>query len=897
MELLAPAGSFDALKAAVNAGANAVYLAGNNFGARAYAENFSQEILTDAVKFAHLYGVSIHVTTNTILNDDETENFAEYIKLLKRANVDALLVQDLGAAKIIKSVAPEIPLHASTQMTVHNLAGVEKLAELGFSRVVLSREMTLAEIENIAKNSTVEIEIFAHGALCVCFSGQCLMSSMIGGRSGNRGRCAQPCRLPYTLVDDKGNELLKTADEYLLSPKDLKTLELLPRLVAAGVDSLKIEGRMKRAEYVATVVKIYRDALDRIQNFSANDSNADESSMSDEKISDSENNGVSNFSANVSNADEILMSAEKISDSEINGVAKLSANVSNADKNLMSAEKNSDSEINGVAKISANNLNADENSMSAEKISDSEINGVENFSVTNEERRRLAQIFNRDFTTAYIEKNPGKDLISDKRPNNRGVLIGRVAAVDKNKISIKLTEKINAGDQIEIWVKVGGRVTFTVEKFKIDGDICTVEVADTRGVKIHDRAFKIFDAELIAEARKYFEDDTFGKIPVAAVVTAKVGEPLNLMLTDGENEVTADTNFIVEVAKNRPLTFDTLFKQIGRLGNSVFELVLLKTRIDENLMVPLSELNDVRRKCTEQLENLRLKKFEKTPAEISTFEKFEPYRAEKIELVAQVDTLEKIKIAIDGGADSILYGGENFKNRIITAQEISQAEKIVRSANKKFYLSTPRIIRNAEISNFEKILTAANFDAIYIQNIGTLKIVQKISAAPVRSDFSLIVFNSETINYLKNLGVEGVTLSPELTLAQVKSLAKKSCLPVECIVHGRAELMISAYCAIGSFLGNVGNCPHVCRKNNYFLRDRKNILFPVVTDQFCRMHILNSKTLSMIENRNEFDGAARIRIDGRYLTADELAQVVRAYKFGGAEIENFTRGHYFRGAE
>jgi putative protease len=303
MELLAPAGSFDALKAAVNAGANAVYLAGNNFGARAYAENFSQEILTDAVKFAHLHGVSIHVTTNTILNDDETENFAEYIKLLKRANVDALLVQDLGAAKIIKSVAPEIPLHASTQMTVHNLAGVEKLAELGFSRVVLSREMTLAEIENIAKNSPVEIEIFAHGALCVCFSGQCLMSSMIGGRSGNRGRCAQPCRLPYTLVDDKGNELLKTAGEYLLSPKDLNTLELLPRLVAAGVDSLKIEGRMKRAEYVATVVKIYRDALDRIQNFSANDSNADEISMSAEKISDSENNGVSNFSANVSNAD------------------------------------------------------------------------------------------------------------------------------------------------------------------------------------------------------------------------------------------------------------------------------------------------------------------------------------------------------------------------------------------------------------------------------------------------------------------------------------------------------------------------------------------------------------------------------------------------------------------
>ena len=783
IELLAPAGSFDALKAAVNAGANAVYLAGSNFGARAYAENFDGENLIDAVKFAHLHNVAIHVTTNTILNDDESEKFAEYIKFLRRANVDALLVQDLGAAKIIKQIAPEIPLHASTQMTVHNLNGVEMLANLGFSRVVLSRELTLTEIETITKNSTVEIEIFAHGALCVCFSGQCLMSSMIGGRSGNRGRCAQPCRLPYSLVDSSGNELLKTAGEYLLSPKDLNTLEILPRLIEAGVDSLKIEGRMKRAEYVATVVKIYRDALDK------------------------------------------------------------------------------------------------------------------NFEVTNNARRNLAQIFNRDFTTAYLEKNPGKNLISDKRPNNRGVLIGRVISVAKNKISLKLTEKINRGDQVEIWVKVGGRVTFTVEKFEIDGEICTVEVENTRGVKVHDRAFKIFDAELISEARKYFADDTFGKIPVAAVVTAEIGEPLNLMLTDGVNEVTASTNFIAEVAKNRPLTFDTLFKQIGRLGNSVFELVMLKTHIDENLMIPLSELNEVRRKCTEQLENLRLKKFEKVPAVASEEKFFQPYKSEKIEVVAQVDTIEKIKIALENGADSILYGGENFCNRIITAQEISQAEKFVHSANKKFYLSTPRIVRQAEISNLEKILTAANFDAVYVQNIGTLQLAKKISTAPVRTDFSLIVFNSETINFLKSLDVEGVTLSPELTLAQVKNLAKKSCLPVECIVHGRAELMISAYCIIGSFLGNVENCPHVCRKNNYFLRDRKNILFPVVTDQFCRMHILNSKVLSMIENRNEFDGVARIRIDGRFLNVDELAQIVHAYKFGGAEIENFTRGHYFRGVE
>ncbi len=782
IELLAPAGNFDALKAAVNAGANAVYLAGENFGARAYADNFSRENLIDAVKFAHLRDVSIHVTTNTIISDEEIDRFADYIKFLRRANVDALLVQDLGAANIIKQIAPEIPLHASTQMTVHNLAGVLALAEIGFNRVVLSREMTLTEIEYIAKNSPVEIEIFAHGALCVCFSGQCLMSSMIGGRSGNRGRCAQPCRLPYELVDADGNNLLN-AGEYLLSPKDLNTLDLLPRLVEAGVASLKIEGRMKRAEYVATVVSVYRRALDNLR--AADDS------------------------------------------------------------------------------------------------------------------RKLAQIFNRDFTTAYLEKNPGKNLISDKRPNNRGVLIGRVVNVNKNKIALKLAEKINRGDQIEIWIKVGGRVTFTVENFEMAGDICTVEVADTRGVKIHDRAFKIFDAELTAEARKFFNGDNDKKFSVKAEVTARIGSPLILKMTDGENSATAQTDFIAEPAKNRPLTFDTLFKQIGRLGNSVFTLENLTTDIDENLMMPVSELNEVRRKVVDALELQRLNRFCKSYQLSAGSEKATNHfpLATNPSTIAQVDTFDKIKTAIVSGADSIMYGGENFNNRIVTPKEIAQAADFVHSAGKNFYLATPRIIREAEISALEKILTAANFDAVYVHSLGIFNLARKLTDAPIRTDFSLIVFNSRTIDFLKSIGAEGVTLSPELTLAQIKSLVKKSSLPVECIVHGRIELMISAYCAIGSFLGNVENCPHVCRKNKYFLRDRKNILFPAVTDQFCRMHILNSKTLSMIENRKEFEGVSRIRIDGRYLNAEEIAQVVRAYKFGGAEIENFTRGHYFRGVE
>ena len=782
IELLAPAGNFDALKAAVNAGANAVYLAGSNFGARAYADNFNRENLAAAVKFAHLHGVAIHVTTNTILNDTELDAFADYIKFLRGTNVDAFIIQDLGAAEIIRTVAPEIPRHASTQMTVHNLAGVQALAEFGFSRVVLARELTLDEISYIAKNSPLETEIFAHGALCVCFSGQCLMSSMIGGRSGNRGRCAQPCRLPYALVDAAGNEILKTAGEYLLSPKDLNTLDLLPKFVEAGVTSLKIEGRMKRAEYVATVVKVYRDALD---------------------------------------------------------------------KNSAAAESH----------------------------------------------RRLAQIFNRDFTTAYLEKNPGKNLISDSRPNNRGVLVGRVTAVAKNKITLKTSAKIHSGDQLEIWVKVGGRVTFTAENFQTAGDFCTIEVGDTRGVKVHDRAFKIFDAELTAEARKFF-DDTAGKIAVDATVRAEAGAPLTLTVTDGENSATATTDFIAEPARNRPLTAEILSAQISRLGNSEFVLKNLSAEITGSVMVPVSEINAARRAVIAELENLRLAKFTKNPdtAAVKNIPAA-PYRAKNVELNVQVDTLEKIKAALDGGADSILYGGENFANRVVTVKEIATAAETVRGRGKKFYLATPRIVREAEIPALEKILTAAEFDAVYVHNVGSLRIVKNLTAAPVRTDFSLIVFNAATINFLAWLGVEAVTLSPELTLAQVNALAENSPLPVECIVHGRAELMISAYCAIGSFLGDVNNCPHFCRRNDFYLRDRKNILFPAVTDQFCRMHILNSKTLSMIERRADFENVARLRLDGRYLSAEEIARVVRAYKSGGEEIADFTRGHYFRGVE
>ena len=513
VELLAPAGTKEAFLAAVENGANAIYLAGKMFGARAYASNFDADELADVIRYAHLKNVQVHVAVNTIVDNNEFRKLRDYLMFLYEAGADAVLVQDLGAARLAKDVVPNLPLHASTQMTVHNLAGVQALEKIGFSRVVLARELSIAEIQYICRHSRAEIECFMHGALCVCYSGQCLMSSMIGGRSGNRGRCAQPCRLPYTLVDAHGHDVLgESAGDFLLSPRDLNTIDLIPQLLDAGIDSLKIEGRMKRPEYVATIVHAYRKAIDY----------------------------------------------------HLYG---------------------------------------------------------QTIPVDNNDRDRLAQVFNRDFTTAYMEKNQGKYMMSDRRPNNRGVLIGRVITYnrDTKMVSLKLSRDLSVGDQVDFWVKVGGRITAEIKLlYNERGKECPtahageiVSFAVDRTVHTHDRAFKIYDAKLMNEARRSYDMDLYTKIPVHGVLYARLGEKLRLQLEDDEgNHTNAEGDYIVVPANNRPLTRETAENQIGRLGTTVFSLSKLSCEIDESVMVPVSELNKVRRSAVSALEELRMTRFQ-----------------------------------------------------------------------------------------------------------------------------------------------------------------------------------------------------------------------------------------------------------------------------------------------
>ena len=824
VELLAPAGSREALVAAVENGANAIYLAGNAFGARAYASNFDREALREAIHFAHLRKVAIHVTVNTIVADEEMGPLRDYLRFLYEAGADAVLVQDLGVARVAHETVPDLPLHASTQMSVSSLEGVRALAELGFTRVVLARELSLKEIRHICAHAPVEIETFMHGALCVCYSGQCLMSSMIGGRSGNRGRCAQPCRLPYTLVDEKGQDVLgDKAGSYLLSPRDLSTIDVIPDLIEAGVSSLKIEGRMKRPEYVATVVRTYREAIDTYY-------------------------------------------------------------------------------------------------------------AGKGYAVTQEERDDLAQIFNRDFTTAYLEGRPGKAMMSDRRPNNRGLLIGRVTAYDWDAriVTVKLSGRLGLGDQVDFWVKVGGRVTATISSLRDAkgreveegqaGD--TVSFAIPSAVRDHDRVFKVYDARLMERAKEtYASGAPVRRIPVAIEVRAAIGEPLTVTLCDAEgHRGEGRTDFIGESARKRPLSEEIIHKQVSRLGTSVYEMKSLHCDIAGEVMVPMSEINEARRKAVEALDALRLKEIEAREhrPEPKFTDRIARPTPKKARFLVAVDTLGKAEAALAAGADGILFGGESYEHRVIAPEEYERAWQMAREAGARIDFNTPRIVHDGQQKHVERLLdafTAFPPDAVHVHNIAMLALVRRLTDFAIHADYSLISYNKQTLAFLKDYGASSATLSPELTAKEIRQLAKESSLPLTCIVHGRLELMVSNYCVTGSFLGGCGEgpCTQPCTRGHFALKDRKDALFPLAMDQFCHMHVLNSKVLSMMPHAMKFRAAGieTMQIEAKAMGEKEIAAIVKAYRKAMAfpeepdeaqlswiheqEGKDITRGHYFRG--
>ena len=606
VELLAPVGSFEALKAAVQNGANAVYLGGKDFGARASANNFDRDELKEAVKYAHIRGVQVFVTTNTLRKENEIEDFLEYAKFLYDIDVDAIILQDIGMARLIKRELPDFELHASTQMVAHSLEDVKYLESVGFDRVVLAREVTVEEIKYICDNCKADIEVFVHGALCVCYSGQCLMSSMIGNRSGNRGRCAQPCRQRYELIDVYTGEVVNSNGDYLLSPRDLNAIEEIDKVIDAGVHSLKIEGRMKRPEYVATVIDGYRKTIDEY--------------------------------------------------------------------------------------LATNKLN----------VSDETIND-------------LYTIFNRKFTKGLLLGDVGKDMMNSQLPNNQGLYVGTVVDYNKKakRLKIKLANTLKKGDGINLGGGTIGRIikNGNIETIGYKGETIELDfVGEARKGQI---VFKTSDSELMDRVQATFtQDKEFVKNIIDAKITIKLGQKPILTLKDRHsNEATIEGDKIVEEAMKVALSKEKVETQLRKLGNTPYELDLLEIELDDNVSLPISLLNQMRRDCIELLDKERVSiKNRKYKNKIVKYKPVLYNRNKQQEISVKVKNLEQLESALECGVDRIYYEDTNT---------IDKGMSLAMKYNKKVIYSAPRIIRNKEYNHLAKA-NNAGVESVQVGNYGSI---------------------------------------------------------------------------------------------------------------------------------------------------------------------------------
>lgn len=829
-ELLAPAGDRASLVAAVQNGADAVYLGAKAFNARAGAENFGTADLAWAIEYAHVRDVKVYVTVNTLIADREMEDVVRLLQFLYNQGADGVIIQDLGLARLARLTLPQLPLHASTQMTVHNLPGVRLLEELGFQRVVLARELNRDQIVAIRRGTRLELEVFIHGALCVCYSGQCLFSSMVGGRSGNRGRCAQPCRLPYTLVRD--NRILNPEDKgyYLLSPRDLNLSQHLPDVLATGVHALKIEGRLRRAEYVATVVRIYRRLIDRAM--------------------------------------------------------------------------------------------------------------AGNFYVTPEETGELAQIFNRRFSTGYFYGRLGPGLMNYKQPNNRGVFLGRVQAYDpRAKVAaVKVERALSVGDGVDFWVTEGGRISTEVRELYANGrSVVRVPAGAVAHVPVQgpirpgDRVFKIWDEELLRRARATFTSSREQKkIPLTAHVVGRPGEPLRVTVSDPAGRaVTVETAVRAEPAAKCPLTKEFLAEHLGRLGNTPFDLADLECNLEDDLIVPVREINELRRRAIGLLAARKADESRPVPVPDATLEervkqaglalpKVRLQPAQPILAVA-AGNIDVLKAAVAAGAERIYFPGEGLGSaRPVTTEVIKEAANLCRQAGTELVFWTPRIVHDHEIDRcleHARVACREGAAGFLSANLGLLALLRE-EDLPLYADLPLNVFNVQTVVILAQLGVNQVTLSPELTLGQVGHLVRHAPLPVEVVAHGAVQIMVTEYCVAGGLTGGKG-CSQVCRGVPLALRDRRGVDFPVAFDRACRMHIFNSKDLCMLDHLGDLlaTGVVSLRLDLRLKTPAYATKIVNAYRRAREKAVNgrdgvseeewrqvsalspggITRGHYFRG--
>ncbi|MFR5267943.1 DUF3656 domain-containing U32 family peptidase [Veillonella atypica] len=806
MELLAPAGTMENFMAALESGADAIYLGGKVFNARAHAANFGIDELREAVRLAHILDVSVYVTVNILIGDTELKDLEQYIKDLDSIGVDAIIVQDLAVAEIAKRVAPNIHLHGSTQMTAATLDAVRFYESLGFTRVVLARELSLKEIQHICKHCKAEIEVFVHGALCVCYSGQCLMSSFIGGRSGNRGACAQPCRLPYELLDSKGESVLPKHEAYLLSPKDLNYSEHMNELVAAGVTSFKVEGRMKKVSYVRQVIGTYREILDEA-------------------------------------------------------------------------------------------------------------------SIHENQRKALASGFNRGFSTAYLEDTVGRQMMTVVAPNHQGKPIGE-SYTKKGEVYLSLTEPIEQGSLVKILQSNGSVTYYTV---------------DDEWTCVSDTLYKGRPAEGLAVGQLYLAStpkntksrglqEFTRKYDMSVYLSVgSNGETNYTELTailDSGLSVTVTNEYVPAIANKVPTSLEKVTEQLGRLGNTLFRLSYVDIP-DGPYMWPASVLNALRRDAVTALETaLITHHVESWQALQVTGDVDYDFKAQHelsydtcTMISARVDEIEGVKAAISGGAQKIVFGGDRLSRTPYALSIYDEVARLCAQSDVICTFATPRVVKDDEVEAYKHTLEAivqAHPDSISIHVPQALLWLRELGyTGAIEADTGLNIFNTPTLHFWEQLHISCVNPSQELTLKQITELAKHSHVPIETMIHGYTEMMISEYCAIASFVGTGSkvNCPMPCVKESYSLKDRKGEIFPIRTDPYCRMHIMNSHEMDMRAYVPMLlqKGISILRIDGRHMKPSYVKDIVSQYvgiatgtmeappKKIDSQGESITRGHYFRG--
>ena len=806
MELLAPAGTMENFMAALESGADAIYLGGKVFNARAHAANFGIDELREAVRLAHILDVSVYVTVNILIGDTELKDLEQYIKDLDSIGVDAIIVQDLAVAEIAKRVAPNIHLHGSTQMTAATLDAVRFYESLGFTRVVLARELSLKEIQHICKHCKAEIEVFVHGALCVCYSGQCLMSSFIGGRSGNRGACAQPCRLPYELLDSKGESVLPKHEAYLLSPKDLNYSEHMNELVAAGVTSFKVEGRMKKVSYVRQVIGTYREILDEA-------------------------------------------------------------------------------------------------------------------SIHENQRKALASGFNRGFSTAYLEDTVGRQMMTVVAPNHQGKPIGE-SYTKKGEVYLSLTEPIEQGSLVKILQSNGSVTYYTV---------------DDEWTCVSDTLYKGRPAEGLAVGQLYLAStpkntksrglqEFTRKYDMSVYLSVGSNGETNYteltVILDSGLSVTVTNEYVPAIANKVPTSLEKVTEQLGRLGNTLFRLSYVDIP-DGSYMWPASVLNALRRDAVTALETALITHHVESWQALQVtgdvdydFKVQHELSYDTCPMIsARVDEIEGVKAAISGGAQKIVFGGDRLSRIPYALSIYDEVARLCAQSDVICTFATPRVVKDDEVEAYKHTLEAivqAHPDSISIHVPQALLWLRELGyTGAIEADTGLNIFNTPTLHFWEQLHISCVNPSQELTLKQITELAKHSHVPIETMIHGYTEMMISEYCAIASFVGTGSkvNCPMPCVKESYSLKDRKGEIFPIRTDPYCRMHIMNSHEMDMRAYVPMLlqKGISILRVDGRHMKPSYVKDIVSQYvgiatgtmeappKKIDSQGESITRGHYFRG--